>query len=81
MCGVDPLTHVDHKQRKQIVEGRKRQLVSIFAVGIYAHAVMSNHLHVVVSVEPAAAADWTAEDVAERWLRLYPIRDEERYEA
>ncbi|MFO1495901.1 MAG: hypothetical protein U1F26_14710 [Lysobacterales bacterium] len=81
LCGFDPLTRVDREQRKHMVEARIRELGSIFAVGIYAYAVMSNHLHVVVSVEPAAAADWTAQKIAERWLRLYPIRDEERYEA
>ena len=81
LCGVDPLTKVDHEQRKLMVEARIRELGSIFAVGIYAYAVMSNHLHVVVSVEPDAAAEWNDEEVAERWLRLYPVRDEERYEA
>ena len=53
----------------------------IFAVGIYAYAVMSNHLHVVLAVEPEAAAHWSDDQVAERWLRLFPVRDAERYEA
>lgn len=53
----------------------------IFAVGIYAYAVMSNHLHVVLAVEPEAAAQWSDDQVAERWLRLFPVRGAEHYEA
>ena len=59
LCGIDPLTGADHEQRKQAVEARIRQLGEIFAVGIYAYAVMSNHLHVVLAVEPEAAAHWS----------------------
>ena len=70
LCGVDPLTKVDHEQRKHMVEARIRELGNSFAVGIYAYAVMSNHLHVVMSVEPDALAEWKDDEVAERWLRL-----------
>lgn len=81
LCGVDPLTGVDHEQRKQAVEARIKQLGEIFAVGVYAYAVMSNHLHVVLAVEPQAAAQWTNGEVAERWLRLFPVREADRQEA
>ena len=39
-----------------------------------AYAVMSNHLHVVVHVDPVGAAGWSDEAVAERWMRLFPAR-------
>lgn len=81
LCGIDPLTGVDHEQRKLTIEARIKQLGEIFAVGIYAYAVMSNHLHVVLAVEPQAAAQWTDEEVADRWLRLFPMRETERQEA
>ena len=48
------------------------ELPEIFAVGVYAYAVMSNHVHVVVRVDPTAAAKWTHEEVAARWVRLFP---------
>jgi hypothetical protein len=47
-------------------------LAEIFSVGIYASAVMSNHVHVVVRIDPTAAAAWTDEEVAMRWVRLFP---------
>jgi hypothetical protein len=38
---------------------------------------MSNHLHLVVHMSPAAARDWSADEVAERWVRLYPAHTAE----
>lgn len=75
LCGIDPLTGVDHSARKAMVEARIMELGSIFALGIYSFAVMSNHLHVVLSVEPQAAKPWNREEVADRWLRLFPARE------
>ena len=57
------------------MEARLLELAECFAVGIYAYAVVSNHLHVVVQVDPAVAADWSAEEVAQRWVRLFPVRE------
>ena len=48
-------------------------LAECFAVGLYAYAVMSNHVHVVLHVDPQAANDWSDEEVAERWVRLFPV--------
>jgi len=53
------------------VVDRLRLLSSIFAVEIAAYAVMSNHLHVVVRLDPNASQGWSAEDVARRWLTAY----------
>ncbi|WP_157500137.1 hypothetical protein [Lysobacter sp. Root983] len=39
------------------------------AIAIHAYAVMSNHLHLVVQLEPALAEQWTDAEVATRWQR------------
>ena len=49
-------------------------LADCFAVGLYAYAVMSNHVHVVLHVDPRVAETWSDEEVAERWVRLFPVR-------
>jgi len=41
---------------------------------VAAYAVMSNHLHVVVRMDPAVAAQWSAEEVVRRWWTLFPGR-------
>jgi len=60
----------DH--RKDWLEGRLELLSTVFACEIASYAVMSNHLHLVVRMRPQEPAAWTAEDVARRWLSIYP---------
>ena len=65
LCGVD-----GHTGKSS--EARIRQLGEFFAVGIHAYAVMSNHIHLELSVASRAAYDRFDEEVARRWLMLYP---------
>jgi REP element-mobilizing transposase RayT len=74
LCGSDSYTGQSFEHRRQWVEDRLLELADSFAVGLYAYAVMSNHLHVVLYVDPIAAEAWSAEEVAERWVRLFPVR-------
>ena len=43
-------------------------------MGLYAYAEMSNHVHIVLHVDPRGAQDWPDEEVASRWVRLLPVR-------
>lgn len=72
LCGVDPYNGKSYEYRREWVERRLLELAEIFAVGLYAYAVMSNHVHVVLRIDPGAAAVWTDEEVATRWVRLFP---------
>ena len=72
LCGIDSYTGKSFEHRKPIVEARIQKLGEIFAVGIHTYAVMSNHVHVVLSVAARAAYHWSDEEVAHRWLVLYP---------
>jgi hypothetical protein len=74
LCGEDSYTGRSFEHRKQWVEDRLIELADCFAVGLYAYAVMSNHLHVVLFANPLIANEWTADEVAERWMRLFPVR-------
>ncbi len=49
-------------------------LVNHFAVEVLAYAVMSNHSHFVLWVKPSVAAEWSAEEVARRWLSVFGKR-------
>jgi REP element-mobilizing transposase RayT len=74
LCGEDASTGRSYEHRKQWVEDRLLELADVFAVGIYAYAVMSNHLHVVVYIDPSATLAWSPDEVARRWVRLTPVR-------
>jgi hypothetical protein len=43
-------------------------LAQLFAVKLYGYAVMSNHHHVVLEIEPEAVSRWSEEEIADRWL-------------
>ncbi len=72
LCGIDTYNGKSYEHRREWVELRLLELAEIFAVGVYAYAVMSNHVHVVVRIDPSAAAAWADEEVAIRWVRLFP---------
>jgi REP element-mobilizing transposase RayT len=76
LCGVDPLTKKNHEHRKEWIRDRLERLASVFAIDICGYSVMSNHVHVIVRNRPDLVRDWTAEEIALRWKRLYPPRDE-----
>jgi REP element-mobilizing transposase RayT len=77
LCGRDAYSGRCFEHRKRWVEERLFELAELFAVSIYGYAVMSNHLHVVLAIDPAAALTWSEAQVAERWLRLFPIQSED----
>jgi len=57
--------------RKRWVEERIVELGNLFAVAVHVYAVMSNHVHVVIEVNPDAAKGWSNREVARRWLSLF----------
>ena len=74
LCGEDVYSGRSYEHRKAWVEDRLLMLAECFAVGLYAYAVMSNHVHIVLHVASQAAETWSDSEVAERWVRLFPVR-------
>ena len=64
LCGEDAESGRSFEHRKDWVEQRLLELASIFSVGVYAYAVMSNHVHVVIYVDPGSAFSWSPDEVA-----------------
>lgn len=75
LCGVDPVSGNDNNHRKSWIRQRLQQLAPIFGIDVCGYAVMSNHLHVVLRIRPDLAQCWSNQEIAARWLRLYPPRD------
>jgi hypothetical protein len=64
--------------RKGWIENRLEELAQIFGISVGGFAVMDNHLHVLLRLDPAAAQGWSDEEVVRRWGRLFPPRDKSR---
>lgn len=62
------------EHRKAWIEERLKELVGIFAIDCAGFAVMSNHMHVLLRIDPERARSWSDEEIARRWLRLFPLR-------
>ena len=66
------------EDRKQWIEHRLQELAQTFAIAVGGFAVLDNHLHVLVRLDPDVAAGWSDEEVVRRWGRLFPPRDKAR---
>ena len=49
-------------------------LASVFGIDVLSYAVMSNHLHLILRNRPDVVAAWSDQDVALRWLKVFPGR-------
>ncbi len=81
LCGQDPVSGQSFEHRKAWIEQRLLELTESFAVDVYGYAVMSNHYHAVVKVDPARVQGWSDEEVARRWLALSRAKTRETVEA
>ncbi|MGY3867865.1 transposase [Aeromonas bivalvium] len=71
LCGQDDHSGQSYEHRRQWVADKLGQLSQVFAIGICAYAVMSNHYHLVLKVQADIAHEWSEREVAERWARLF----------
>ena len=71
LCGQDDHSGQSYEHRRQWVADKLGQLSQVFAIGICAYAVMSNHYHLVLKVQANIAHEWNEREVAERWSRLF----------
>jgi hypothetical protein len=76
LCGVDPYTGQDFSHRKEWILDRMRELAGLFAIEVCGYSVMSNHLHLVLRIRPDIAGQWSADEIALRWCRVFPARDD-----
>lgn len=74
LAGFDPATGKDYSFRRDWIRRRMEALVSAFAVEMLAYSILSNHIHLMLRVRPDIVAQWTDEEVALRWLRVFPGR-------
>ena len=71
LCGVDRLSGQSYEHRRGWIEDRLRVLSSLFSIELCAYAVMSNHYHLVVKLNPSESDRWSDDDVLNRWTALF----------
>ena len=74
LAGVDSQSGVDYSHRREWIRRRMEALVSVFGVEVLTYAVMSNHFHLILRNRPDVVARWSDDEVALRWLRVFPGR-------
>ena len=72
LCGTDEYSGKNYDHRKTWFERRMFELCNIFAIDIFAFAIMDNHYHLVLYLDPITPQRWSDAEVAERWLQAYP---------
>ena len=75
LCGDDDHSGRNFDHRKQWLEDRLVLLSTVFAIDLLAYAIMSNHYHVVVRLRAVETADWSDDEVVQRWGRVFSIPD------
>ena len=71
LCGYDKYTQTDYEHRRKWVEDKLHQTATVFAIKLCAYAVMSNHYHIVVHIQPGKAAKWSKREIVERWHSIF----------
>lgn len=71
LCGEDRYSGKSYEHRRDWIEARIRVLSSLFSIDVCAYAVMSNHYHLVVKLDPERAVRWSDDEVLQRWTSLF----------
>jgi len=68
----------DSPGRKDWVDLRLKELDQIFALSVGGFSIMDNHLHFLLRIDVELASQWSAMEIARRWMTLYPPRGVDR---
>ena len=71
LCGQDKISGSCYEHRRQWIVDRVRLLSSVFAIDIGSYAIMSNHYHLVVKLDPDQLTTLSNDDIINRWLCLF----------
>ncbi len=72
LAGKDLASGKNFEYRREWIRKRMELLASVFALDVLTYSVMSNHLHLMLRNRPDVVKTWSDEEVARRWLQLFP---------
>ncbi|MFM1832773.1 MAG: hypothetical protein RLZZ461_1089 [Planctomycetota bacterium] len=62
------------QHRRDWIESRIAELQESMAIDVTAWCILSNHMHLMVTIRPDVVRSWSDQDVAMRYLRMCPGR-------
>ena len=74
LCGTDPYVGKSFEHRREWIRSRLNTLVEVFAIEVISYAIMNNHLHSLLRTRPDTSQAWSDEEIARRWITLFPRR-------
>jgi len=74
LAGVDVVSGQNYEFRREWIRARMERLASVFGIDVLTYAILSNHMHIVMRTRPDVIAAWSDEEVAIRWLKVFPGR-------
>ena len=74
LAGVDDKTGKDFSFRREWIRRRMESLASVFGIDVLTYAIMSNHVHLILRNRPDIVSAWSDNEVAIRWLKVFPGR-------
>jgi len=72
LFGWDQYTRRSYQHRQVWLQHRLMFLASVMAIDIEGFCTLANHLRLILHNRPDVAAEWSAEEVAQKWLQLCP---------
>ncbi len=72
LCGKDHISGKDYSYRRAWIEKRLLLLANAFSINICSYSIMSNHFHIVLHLDETKAKNFNHDEVASRWLMVYP---------
>jgi hypothetical protein len=72
LAGLDPVSGRNYESRREWIRARLECLASVFGIDVLTYAILSNHMHIILRTRPDVVAQWSDEEVARRWLSIFP---------
>jgi hypothetical protein len=71
LCGKNAVTGQPFAHRRQWSEDKLLELATVFAIDLYAYAVIHNRYHVTLFIDKSKDDNWDVLEVVERWYLLF----------
>ncbi len=72
LCGFDCQSGKNFEHRRGWIRSRMVFLSRIFVLDVIGYSVQSNHIHIILRTRPDIAGNLSPQEIACRWLRLFP---------